>query len=69
MQQVMIEELEIYRKRAIKVTNNLVEIVVEFYDVEEERWDDIEHKLIYKDEYEALKKLFEGGKNDGSITF
>jgi len=62
MQQVMIEELEIYRKRAIKVTNNLVEIVVEFYDVEEERWDDIEHKLIYKDEYEALKKLFEGGK-------
>ena len=62
MQQVMIEELEIYRKRAIKIANDLIEIVVELYDVEEERWDDIECKLIYRDEYEALKKLFEGGE-------
>jgi len=62
VQQVMIEELEIYRKRAIKIANDLIEIVVELYDVEEERWDDIECKLIYRDEYEALKKLFEGGE-------
>jgi len=62
----MIEEFEIYRKRAIKVTDDLVEIVMEFYDIKRERWDDIEHKLIYRDEYEALKKLFEGGKNGKS---
>ena len=59
MKQIIIFENEIYRERAIKDRNS-VTIVREFKDIDTGRWEDIEQKIITKEEFEAIKKLFEG---------
>ena len=59
MKQIIIFENEIYRERAIKDRNS-VTLVKEFKNIDTGQWEDIEQKIITKEEFEAIKKLFEG---------
>lgn len=58
MKEITIFEHKVYRERAIRLGNIMV-IVKEFLNVDAKRWEDIEEKIITKEEFEAIKSLFE----------
>jgi len=62
MKEILIDESKGFRSRAIKITDDIVQIITEYWHLSAKKWMLFGTKTITIDEYEALKKLFEGGE-------
>ena len=66
MEKVLISQNQNSRTYAVKINENMVQIVEEFWQPESSFCTFFNSKIILREEYEALKKLFEGDKNERS---
>lgn len=59
-EEIVIVETEQFRKRAIKLSEDVVEIVEEFLNPFKKKYEVHLRFYVNKEEYRALKELFEG---------
>ena len=60
MKEVIISKEDDYRIKITQLDEETVLIVKEFWDDRLNKWIDYSSKMITKEEYEGLKKFFEG---------
>ena len=60
MKEVIINKEDDYRIKITQLDEETVLIVKEFWDDRLNKWIDYSSKMITKEEYEGLKKFFEG---------
>ena len=60
MERILISQSQNSRTYAVKINENMVQIVEEFWQSENSFCTFFNSKIILREEYEALKKLFEG---------
>ena len=60
MERILISQSQNSRTYAVKINENMIQIVEEFWQSENSFCTFFNSKIILREEYEALKKLFEG---------
>ena len=60
MKEIVISKEDDYRIKITQLDEETVLIVKEFWDDRLNKWIDYSSKMITKEEYEGLKKFFEG---------
>ena len=60
MEKILISQSQNSRTYAVKINENMVQIVEEFWQSENSFCTFFNSKIILREEYEALKRLFEG---------
>ena len=60
MKEVIINKESDYRIRIVQLEENSVLVTKEFWDDRLNKWIDYSSKMITREEYEGLKKFFEG---------
>ena len=60
MKEVIINKESDYRIRIVQLEENSVLITKEFWDKYLNKWVDFSSKMITREEYEGMKKIFEG---------
>jgi len=66
MEKILISQSQNSRTYAVKINENMVQIIEEFWQPGSSFCTFFNSKIILREEYEALKKLFEGDKNERS---
>ena len=66
MEKVLISQNQNSRTYVVKINENMVQIIEEFWQPGSSFCTFFNSKIILREEYEALKKLFEGDKNERS---
>ena len=60
MKEVIVNKESDYRIRIVQLEENSVLVTKEFWDDRLNKWIDYSSKMITREEYEGLKKFFEG---------
>jgi len=66
MEKILISQSQNSRTYAVKINENMVQIIEEFWQPGSSFCAFFNSKIILREEYEALKKLFEGDKSERS---
>ena len=59
MKEVIVNKESDYRIRIVQLEENSVLITKEFWDKHLNKWADFSSKMITREEYEGMKKIFE----------